>query len=323
MTASVPKNFNFGDHPVRVVVRDCEPWFVATDVCAALDYKNASKAVGDHLDDDERMTIAANESHSNDSNQSLESSCGRGGARSLVIINESGLYALVLRSRKPEARKFAKWVTSEVLPQIRKTGAYLPKEFAVNPGDILTKQQQEVLRQLVKSTVDRMPKAKQGAVAVKMWSKLKAHFGVGYREIPQQEFTEAVSLLTRAATEWKLVEDEPIDVDYLMLHGHNPPAEAFPQDIEDALERKAWEMTREAYELSKEHLRRRVAHEALTGWPKRTLNSELAMRAINAGGLGYALTHLWRKKVEVLEYVINTHLQAVPQLAEHIRRMPG
>ncbi len=47
------------------------------------------------------------------------------------------------------------------------------------------------------------------------------------------------------------------------------------------------------------------------------------MRAINAVGLGYALTHLWRKKVEVLEYVINTHLQAVPQLAEHIRRMPG
>ncbi|MBO9332912.1 hypothetical protein GHR37_27600 [Achromobacter xylosoxidans] len=185
--------FNFGEHPVRVVVREGEPWFVATDVCAALDYKNTSKAVADHLDPDER------------SNEQLDRS--RMGSKA-VIINESGLYALVLRSRKPEARKFAKWVTSEVLPQIRKTGAYLPKEFAVNPGDVLTKEQQDALRQLVKTTADRLPKAKQGPASIKMWSKLKAHFGVAYREIPQAEFTEAVSLLTRAATEWELVDDD-------------------------------------------------------------------------------------------------------------------
>ena len=98
--------FNFGTHTVRVITRDNQPWFVATDVCDALGYSNTSKAIGDHLDDDERY------------NQSLE----RGG--SLLLISESGLYALVLRSRKPEARKFAKWVTSEVLPSIRKTGSY-------------------------------------------------------------------------------------------------------------------------------------------------------------------------------------------------------
>lgn len=203
--------FNFGDHPVRVVVREGEAWFVASDVCAALDYKNTSDAIATHLDDDERMTIAAGDTQSNDSSQSLESKRARGGARNLVIVNESGLYALVLRSRKPEARKFAKWVTSEVLPQIRKTGVYLPKEFAVNPGDVLTKDQQDILRHLVKSTVDRLPKPKQGAAAVKMWSKLKAHFGVAYREIPQQEFTEAVSLLTRASTEWELVDEDAED----------------------------------------------------------------------------------------------------------------
>ena len=191
--------FNFGEHPVRVVVREGEPWFVAADVCAALDYVNPRKAVADHLDDDERSAVTVSDTRS------------KGGSvqrRSVVAINESGLYALVLRSRKPEARKFAKWVTSEVLPQIRKTGAYLPKEFVVGPGDVLTKEQQDVLRQLVKSTVDRLPKPKQGGAAVKMWSKLQAHFGVAYRDIPQQEFTEAVSLLTRAATEWELVDDD-------------------------------------------------------------------------------------------------------------------
>ena len=91
--------FNFGAHSVRVVVRDGEPWFVASDVCGALEYKNTSKAVADHLDDDERMTIAAGDSHSNDSNQSLESKGtqivspirSRGGARHTVVINESGL----------------------------------------------------------------------------------------------------------------------------------------------------------------------------------------------------------------------------------------
>lgn len=106
---STPSVFNFGTHAVRIVLRGGEPWFVASDVCAALGYVNTSKAVADHLDGDER------------SHEQLDRS--RMGSKA-VVINESGLYALVLRSRKPQARKFAKWVTSEVLPSIRKTGRY-------------------------------------------------------------------------------------------------------------------------------------------------------------------------------------------------------
>jgi prophage antirepressor-like protein len=119
-------NFNFGEHSVRVIMRNGEPWFVASDVCAALDYANPSDAVATHLDDDERMTIANGESHSGK----------RGGSRLMVIINESGLYALVLRSRKPEARKFAKWVTSEVLPSIRKTGSYTKRKALPAPEPV-------------------------------------------------------------------------------------------------------------------------------------------------------------------------------------------
>ena len=107
---SAPTVFNFQSHEVRTVTRNGEVWFVAVDVCNALGYQNTSKAIGDHLDDDERA------------NESL----GLAGSP-VNIINESGLYALVLRSRKPEARKFAKWVTSEVLPTIRKTGKYESK----------------------------------------------------------------------------------------------------------------------------------------------------------------------------------------------------
>ena len=102
--------FNFGIFSVRVIIRNNQPWFVANDICNALGYSNPSKAIGDHLDDDERSTITNSES--------------RNGGGKLVIINESGLYALVLRSRKPEAEKFSDWVTGEVLPSIRKTGGY-------------------------------------------------------------------------------------------------------------------------------------------------------------------------------------------------------
>ena len=108
-------SFSFAEsHPVRVVMLDDAPWFVASDVCGVLDYRDAFNAVR-ILDADEKDTH----------NVSTP-----GGDQRVTIISESGLYALVLRSRKPEARQFRKWVTAEVLPAIRKTGRY---EVQVTP----------------------------------------------------------------------------------------------------------------------------------------------------------------------------------------------
>lgn len=90
-----------------------EPWFVLADVCRELDIKNVSDAAN-RLDADEKMTLALNEGQSG----------VRGGPRQMNVINESGLFSLILRSDKPEAKRFKKWVTSEVLPAIRKTGSY-------------------------------------------------------------------------------------------------------------------------------------------------------------------------------------------------------
>lgn len=192
---SVQPVFNFGEHVVRVVTIEGEPWFVATDVCAALDLTNPSKA------------MKALEAHER-SNFKL----GRQGEAN--IINESGLYTLILRCRdaiKPGTtpHKFKTWVTSEVLPAIRKTGVYVGKPFTVNPGDVLTAEEQNTLRLMLKSAVERLPKEKQAGAMVKGWSKLKAHFGVPYREIPRQEFSEAVSIIARHTAEWELVEEAP------------------------------------------------------------------------------------------------------------------
>lgn len=94
---------------VRTVEVDGEPWFVGKDVAQALGYANASKALSDHVEDEDKLN-----------NESLLSLGQRGG----WLINESGLYSLVLSSKLPTAKKFKRWVTSEVLPSIRKTGGY-------------------------------------------------------------------------------------------------------------------------------------------------------------------------------------------------------
>lgn len=103
------KVFQYESAQIRTVDIDGEPWFVAKDVCDALDIDNASDALS-RLDKDERNTIVLTE--------------GIIGNPTKSIVNESGLYALVLSSRKPEAKAFKKWITSEVLPSIRKTGKY-------------------------------------------------------------------------------------------------------------------------------------------------------------------------------------------------------
>ena len=97
---------------VRVVMREGDPWFVAADVCRALDVGNISQAVS-RLEEDEIHIIL------NDTNR---------GKRSMAVVSEPGLYALVLGSRKPEAQSFRRWITHEVLPAIRQEGAYMTPE---------------------------------------------------------------------------------------------------------------------------------------------------------------------------------------------------
>lgn len=82
--------------------------------------------------------------------------------------------------------------------------------YTVNPSDTLTGDQAETLRLMVKTLAERLPKEDQAAATIKVWSKLKAHFRVPYREIPQSEFTEAISIVTRTAAEWEIVEDHPL-----------------------------------------------------------------------------------------------------------------
>ena len=133
------KNEMFGE--VRTLTNEKgETFFVGKDVAEALGYTNTPKAIRDHVDDDDKLT---------------ERFVLSGQARSVVIINESGLYALVLSSKLPQAREFKRWVTAEVLPQIRQTGGYIP---TTNPrtGEVLTESEMvEAANKIVARTIAR------------------------------------------------------------------------------------------------------------------------------------------------------------------------
>ena len=98
---------------VRMVVKDGEAWLVGKDVADILEYRNGSRDINRHVDEDDRCKIMIF-----DGNQNKEN----------IIINESGFYSLVLSSKMPKAKEFRKWVTSHVLPTIRRTGGYVANE---------------------------------------------------------------------------------------------------------------------------------------------------------------------------------------------------
>lgn len=107
---TVFNNMEFGE--IRTLNIDNEPWFVGKDVAEALKYNEPNKAISRHIDEDDRMKYP------------IIDNLGR--KQESWIINESGLYSLILGSKLPNAKRFKRWVTSKVLPQIRKTGGYIP-----------------------------------------------------------------------------------------------------------------------------------------------------------------------------------------------------
>ncbi|WP_435645316.1 phage antirepressor [Butyricicoccus porcorum] len=116
------ENPEFGS--IRTLQKDGEPWFVGKDMAAALGYSNPRKAIADHVDEEDK---------------GVTNCYTLGGNQNMTIINESGLYSLILSSKLPTAKKFKHWVTSEVLPSIRKTGGYISGQETMSDADLMAK----------------------------------------------------------------------------------------------------------------------------------------------------------------------------------------
>lgn len=119
---TIYNNPDFGG--VRAMEIDGEPWFVGKDVAKVLGYQNPSKALSDHVDEEDKLN-----------NETLSSLGQRGG----WLINESGLYSLVLSSKLPSAKAFKRWITSEVIPSIRKHGGYLLGQETMDNEELLSR----------------------------------------------------------------------------------------------------------------------------------------------------------------------------------------
>ena len=124
MEIQVFKNDRFGE--VRTMVINDEPWFVGKDVASVLGYVFPRRALYNHVDEEDKTTVLIQHPGSNYKSKTM-------------FINESGLYSLILSSKLPQAKEFKRWVTNEVLPQIRKTGGYIPLNDCEDGADIMAR----------------------------------------------------------------------------------------------------------------------------------------------------------------------------------------
>lgn len=216
----------FGE--IRTVTIDGEPWFVGKDVADILEYTNTAKAIRDHVDDEDKLT---------------ERIVLSGQNREVIFINESGIYSLILSSKMPNAKKFKHWVTSEVLPAIRKTGSYQMQNLSTEMKAILMHDekimkidqrvtglentmtidygQQKVLGDCVNHVVIDALGGKDSEaykeISKKVFSEcnrdLKNYFHVNARNnVPKKRFDEAVEYISN----WK-----PCTNTVLLIRAHN------------------------------------------------------------------------------------------------------
>ena len=183
------QSFNFNQNQIQVINKDGEAWFVASEIAAMFGYRDAANLTR-ILDDDEKGTHNVST---------------LGGKQDVSVINESGFYHAAFKSRKAEVKPFRKWVTTEVLPAIRKTGSYSGRLKPQAPRQALpsglTHEQQAEVKALHNILIQSVPFEKQKALAITLWSAVKSKFKVGYKDVPPEQFPEVLSLMARVAVE--------------------------------------------------------------------------------------------------------------------------
>jgi len=188
--------FNFGKQQVRTLLIGGEPWFVATDISAALQYRDSFNMCR-NLDDDEKGTQIVST---------------LGGAQEMLAINESGLYGAILRSRKQEAKLFKKWVTGEVLPAIRKTGRYDDQQgrLVTLIGQTIGTDGFHCLGAVLDGKVRQLPAKARQRAKMHIWSQVhKAFSVVSAQDIPAEQFDSARNFIAAYALEGEYIEALP------------------------------------------------------------------------------------------------------------------
>ena len=209
--------FRFEAKEVRTLLVNDQPWFVAADVAAALEYREAEKMTR-WLDEDEKAPHIVGTP---------------GGDQRMTLINESGLYSAVLRSRKAEAKRFKKWVTAEVLPAIRKHGRYEDKhsKMATLMDELIGMSELSVIKGLIRDKGKAVQADKRQSFTLTMHSRLHTRFNVPRTElIPAHQFESACNFIAAYALEGEYLGKEeakakqPLSIHYPVevLARHKP-----------------------------------------------------------------------------------------------------
>ena len=188
--------FNFNNIEIRTLEIDGEHYFVGKDIANVLGYSNTAEAIRDHVDIEDKLT---------------EQIAMSGHSREMIVINESGLYSLILKSRLPQAKEFKRWVTKEVLPSIRKTGAYISPTISnnqllglVTAVSDLSKQMLEMKEQLNESFTETT-ELKQFKTEVSEHERFLELLEISKYQVREDMFTQGITVN-----------------EYLMMHNNNP-----------------------------------------------------------------------------------------------------
>lgn len=262
--------FAFNSTQVRTTIIDGEAWFVASDIAKSLNYRDADKMTR-MLDDDEKGTrIVGTPS----------------GDQEMTIISESGMYHAVLKSRKPEAKPFRKWVTAEVLPAIRKTGKYETTIIPAMQSDL----------QAIVSTIS--PDGKKKAM---VWSRFNRHFKIAkYSQLPCSQIEEAKRYLIETFLEGEYIEQgEPeaslsiYDIKEKLRVNLNGPTLPLNELLKKLSRAKSFELASELQKLLQENIERSISYHCESGAP-RSINERQAIALIESTTLDSALSHQYR-----------------------------
>lgn len=176
--------FNFHGQEVRTVMFNNEPWFVAKDVADILGYQNGSRDINRHVDEDDKLTSQI---------------ATAGQMRNQTVINESGLYSLILSSKLPQAKEFKRWVTSEVLPAIRKQGGFIREDLdedafiALFTGQKKLREQQATMLEDIDYLKSEQPIHPSYAQSLFRQAEIdfKDHFNISRYDLLPKKFAEA------------------------------------------------------------------------------------------------------------------------------------
>lgn len=262
----------FQDTAFDIVDQSGRPWLKGLQIAAALGYSDPSAI--------NRIYARRSDEFTDEMTATVKLTDPNGDAQETRIFSLRGAHLIAMFARTAIAKTFRQWVL-DILD--REAPSYEAKPYAVNPTDKLTKDEADTLRRMLREGVEKLPKDKQASFMIKGWSKLKAHFGVTYREIPRAEFAEAVSLVARHVAEGEYIAAAPAPA--------LPPPDPITRNLRARIHKQAHALSLAQYDTLQDLLEELVTSNMKCGATEADCEDYLNRFGSHMGGVTLVNTH--------------------------------